>query len=206
MTLLYYFQALEEGLFTLADRWNLVFLDFDYKQTFPQFLLYESISLITLDEAVCCSLLEIPNCVCPIKFLTQKQFLIYTLKVLINVIDTLNSEDKLLESVTCNSTKNDEETLSRFKEILASSIDRDSNIEETNGCLRLKIIGSVDVIEHEDISRIGTFSDDSGFVLENGKQIKPIRTFYRVGVTHVSYQVICIIYSILLFYNLPPYC
>nr|QBB73019.1 ionotropic receptor [Protaetia brevitarsis] len=176
--------ARQEGLFRLADRWNLVFLDFNYKQILSHLLPYEYISLVTLSEEVCCSLLEIPNCVCPNNFITQKQFVIHTLTLVIDVVLKLKRNNKAFTSIACNETKNDAEILVSFTEILTSHVDRNKNIEESNNALRLNLEGNIDMIENNVITKIGSYSDASGFSVESGKLIKPIRTFYRVGITH----------------------
>nr|AVH87289.1 ionotropic receptor 1 [Holotrichia parallela] len=185
--------ALDEELFKLPDRWNFVFLDFNYKQILPQLLSYEFISLISMDEELCCSLLDKPNCKCPNDFIAQKQFLTHILKLLVEVIDTLTDNNTPLDSaLLCNETRNEEPTMTSFMDILSSGIDRNKLVDDTNGVLRLQPMGNIEMIEHNDVSKIGTYTSESGFALETGQQIKPIQAFYRVGVTEAvpwSYKV-----------------
>nr|ALR72538.1 ionotropic receptor 8a [Colaphellus bowringi] len=189
--------ALEENLVTLPERWNLVFLDFHHKSFDRGLLKKMPVNLLTLDAGLCCQLLNLNSyCECPSRFNTSKMFLKIALNMLVTAIEELFKDDfKFHDNIDCDSnfTKDNEESVRKtFEEVLNKAVGNDNLIRLDNSSnLRLKTTGSIEIGTDVGTEVFAKYENEAITALRN-KIVKPIKAFYRVGITHAlpwSYQI-----------------
>ncbi|KAG5868015.1 hypothetical protein JTB14_037908 [Gonioctena quinquepunctata] len=187
--------ALRENLLTLPERWNLVFLDFQHKSFNRSLIMNKPVNLLTLNADLCCQLLNLDsNCDCPDDFSAQKELLRISLNILIQGFEKLFKGDIQLENaIDCNSntTNFDDKSLERFEEYLNDFVGNQNLIELNDSNLRLKTTGSIEIGTKVNTEMIARYENETISIMENSF-IKPIKAFYRVGITHAipwSYKI-----------------
>lgn len=171
----------------MPERWNLVFLDFQYKQFNKKLLKNLPINLLYTDEEICCRFLKTENCECPQDFNLQENFLILITNILVNVLKTM--QDQNLEFTTnlkCDDSQFNEATRNRFYEILQKEIDSNDLVYKENFGLHININGGIEIENGETPEKVAKYNYKSGVSLLDGKKIEPITPFFRIGITHVS--------------------
>lgn len=179
------FQAFNEKLIVLPERWNLVFLDFNHRSFGRHLLKNALINILTLQESMCCALIaKGGECSCPAAFNLQMQFLSVVLGSLVTTLKTMTNKGlDLSQTAQCNTTSNNEDIAKQFNTFFDQEIEnKGSIVNNSGGILRLSIKGSVEIGNQT----VATYTDDNGIVLEPGMEIKPIKAYYRIGTTHVS--------------------
>ncbi|KAJ8936674.1 hypothetical protein NQ318_023141 [Aromia moschata] len=178
--------ALEEELVTRSDRWNLVFLDFHHTSFNRQLVYNTSVSLLTLDESVCCHFLgvKIP-CQCPEEFELQQQFLSSVVSTIIKVIDTITKDSlELTNNLRCNGTISyNENTKKRFDRLINYIFETQDYVSRENYKLVNIVEGAIEVGKTNSTEKIAKYDGNVVEVLQ-GKVVKPVRPFYRIGITH----------------------
>ena len=189
LTVHFSFQAIQENLFSLPDRWNLAFTDLHYNKFFQQIQINELITILTLNEEMCCSLLKNPSCTCSQNFVLQEHFLYDTVRLISDIIKKLSSENYLLQDIACNASSAIQatNTIERYDDLLDKMLRNEWNILKSDGSLRLKVRGSVEVVSNNsETVTVATYTDGIGFIFEGGRNILPSKRFYRIGVTEVK--------------------
>lgn len=182
------FQALEEGLVTRFDRWNLIFLDFNYDHFEEKLVFNKPINLLTLSKNMCCNLLHIKDfCECPENFNLQQAFFTTILTMIVKSLEKLAQDgQQLLNNVQCNVTNYDEQVKSHFDEIFQTELQTQKQIYKDNSSIiRVKVEGSITMGTDKRSEVVAKYLNDV-IELQKGKTVDPIRPFYRVGITDVS--------------------
>lgn len=147
----------------------------------------EPINIITFDDELCCNLINTLNCACPEDVNIPKLFLENFVEFLVKVLDQFNTENYDLGTFQCDTISNNTDIRS-FSEIFDNILDHEKTIMKDDSVIRLKVAGNIgqgDSISENGFQPIGTFKDNTLIVLE-GKSILPVKTYYRIGITHVS--------------------
>lgn len=181
------FQAFNEALVLLPERWNLVFLDFNQHLFNRSVLNKTKINILALENGVCC-LLQNPernNCNCPLDFNMQKSFLKLIIDLLAEVFKNMMATGLNTSlAVQCNETFYDEEIHKQFLLLFEKEMKKHERIvRNSSGVLHLFVNGTIEV-DNEIVAR---YDADGELSLEKGKNIKPVKPFYRIGTTHVSF-------------------
>ncbi|XP_023311227.1 ionotropic receptor 25a [Anoplophora glabripennis] len=176
--------VLDEELVTRPDRWNLVFLDFNY-DNFEEKLMYnKSINLLTLDKNMCCNLLNRKDfCYCPDSFNLQEEFFKKVLSVIVKSLEALVKDgQKHTNDIRCNATAYDNQTKLSFEEIFENKISR-NQLYKNNSIVSVKVEGTIKIGRNESYEVVLRYLNDV-MELQQGKTVNPIRPFYRIGITH----------------------
>lgn len=139
------------------------------------------IHLLYLDKKTCCIMMNLQNeCRCPNNFNPKKEFLYIILMILEDI-----SSDVVLENTHIygcnNSNVNERDYNKRFYQELSVKLNQYNFIRNAQGNVELILNG---IIETEQ-NTVAQYRNEA-IVTEEGKQIKPIKAFYRVGTTYVS--------------------
>lgn len=179
-------QAFNEALVLLPERWNLVFLDFNQRSFDRNALNKTKINILALDDDVCCLLQdsEGDECSCPLDFDVQKSFVKLIADALTEVFKNMIANGLITSiSVHCNETSYDEEIRKQFLVLFERELEKyEKIVRNSSGILQLLANGTIEV-DNEIVAR---YDADGALSLEKGKNIKPVKAFYRIGTTHVS--------------------
>nr|XP_022904235.1 ionotropic receptor 25a [Onthophagus taurus] len=156
--------AVESGLASLIERWNIVLLDFS-NANLDDLSSHESLTILSLDKSLCCSLLNTPNCQCPSDFIIQKELNVYPIKP------------------ECNSTL-DTNVLEEFNDHLSSELQQKNFITKTNDTLRLILKGEFYSVRDESVEKLGSYDEVSGVSWEHSEGPLKIKRYFRIGITH----------------------
>lgn len=173
---------------TLPQRWNLLFRDFKYEQFEKNLVKNKSINLLHLNDDLCCRFLtNSKSCDCPDNFDLQEYFFKLVVDELLQILTIMLKQDlKLTDKLECNITKYNNNLKSTFDELYGKHISLNHPlIYNDNDVLRVKTVGSIEVGTSNGIDKIATFDYDNDITVIKGKQIDPIKPFYRVGTAHV---------------------
>lgn len=191
-------QVIDENLLTRPERWILVFLDFKYPNFDKNILGNRTVNSLTFSSDLCCLLQKLENCLCPDSFSMLELFLSNILDQVTKIIENLVERYELPSNLECSSNKFNDEIRNKFYESLDKSmIENDLYLNE-NGIWRIKVTGNLELVNgYADNEIIAKYYGGDSFSVVTGKKIKPIKPFYRIGVTHVSIiqdsKVICFI-------------
>ncbi|RZC33968.1 glutamate receptor ionotropic, kainate 2, partial [Asbolus verrucosus] len=176
--------AKDEHLVTLAERWNLVFLDFQYKQFDKNIINNLPINLLYINEEVCCKFLEKEECECPHDFNLQEHFLVLIIEILKKIVNTMITEDlQFAANLSCQDHYNDH-IRNRFYELLEQEVDQNPLVYKENYALHIDINGTVDIGSSQGTETVALYNFKKGITVLEGKTINPITPFYRIGITH----------------------
>ncbi|KAL3274820.1 hypothetical protein HHI36_019603 [Cryptolaemus montrouzieri] len=179
-------KALDEGLVTLPERWNLIFLDFDQKN-FDRTLIYgKPINLLFLDEEVCCRVLDTPSpCSCTKNVNVQEKILEFVLSKIHQIFVSMKNEEyEIRRNINCEETSDNEDLKKRFDKLFHDVLKSTDVIYEDREVVRMKIRGTVEVGTRLSSDLIAKYDTDTGMRLLPNKRIKAIKPFYRIGITH----------------------
>lgn len=180
------FQAFNEALVLLPERWNLVFLDFNQRSFDRSLLNKTKINILALEGDVCCLLQnsEGGGCSCPLDFNVQRSFVKLITDSLVDVLKSMiDGGLNTSVAVQCNETFYDDEIRKQFISLFEKELEKHEKIvRNSSGVLHLFANGTIEV-ENEIVARYGA---DGGLSLEKGKNVKAVKPFYRIGTTHVS--------------------
>lgn len=179
-------QAVKADLLKLPDRWILVPTELNGQKLNISLLNKKEISVLTLDTGECCQLKPLPHsCLCEEESDMRKPFLRLLLN---NFIAAINAVVKEESDRFSNSTLNDVDlpriSRERFEEILNLTLSKDY-ISWTGTSLRMRYSGRIENTKNIN-STIVIKIVDTEFLINDSEIMKPIKPFYRVGVTHVS--------------------
>ena len=97
------------------------------------------------------------------------------------VLHTLVRDDvELTTNLSCDSRYN-EDTRSKFYTLLQQEVDLEPLIYKENFGLYVNIEGTIEA----NSEKVAEYNYKTGVTVVDGKQIKPITAFYRIGITHV---------------------
>ncbi|XP_044745802.1 ionotropic receptor 25a [Coccinella septempunctata] len=179
-------KALDEGLVTLPERWNLVFTDFQH-QNFDRKLIYgKPINLLTLDERVCCNFIgKSPSCSCPRKFNLQQEFLVALLEEIQRIFLKLKNEGyQISDGADCEEGSFNLDLSKKFDKLFHDVLKSSDRFYENRGVVRVKIYGNVEVGTKVSSEIVASFDDSDGIKVAPGKNIKAVKAYYRIGITH----------------------
>lgn len=151
------------------------YTDFDRKNlnSTPIYLLY-------LDRESCCVMMGLENsCSCPNNFIPQKEFLKILLTTLGNICSFISPNGPGIDY--CNSTTNDDDYSKQFLDALNKKLKQYNFINYLHGTLELILNASIETEQ-----QIVALYRNEEVLAAEGKQVKPIKSFYRVGTTYVS--------------------
>ncbi|XP_063910401.1 ionotropic receptor 25a isoform X2 [Zophobas morio] len=172
--------AVEENLVTLPERWNLLFLDFQQKEFNRELVRNLPINLLYIEEEICCKFLKTEQCECPHDFNLQENFLVLATDLVKRVLHTMVSDDvELTTNLSCDSRYN-EDARSKFYTLLQQEVDLEPLIYKENFGLYVNIEGTIEA----NSEKVAEYNYKTGVTVVDGKQIKPITAFYRIGITH----------------------
>ncbi|XP_044270028.1 ionotropic receptor 25a [Tribolium madens] len=173
--------ALDENLVTLPERWNLVFLDFQYQQFDKKLLKNLPINSLYMDKEICCKFLKTEKCECPHDFNLQENFLSLAINTLMKILKTLITENlELTSNLNCDDSHYSEATRNRFYELLQQEVDSNDLIYKENFALHVNINGIVEIGDE----KVAEYNYKTGVTVLDGKKIEPITPFFRIGITH----------------------
>lgn len=169
----------------LPERWNLVFLDLNHDD-FPNDLILQKMNLLKIENHLCCKLQGLLTCHCPKSFNVQKMFLFsineYIAKILAKMAD---NNYKITDNVVCFSKQYDLQTFGRFREELDRIIDTVGFFQDHDQVYKLNIDGVIERQNHSSIETIAKYHDNE-LIMKERMDLKPPKTFYRIGITFVS--------------------
>lgn len=144
------------------------------------------INLLTLDKKMCCNLLNKKDfCLCPDNFNLQEESLKTVISMLTKSLETLDKDGfKLINNVRCNVSTYDEQTKSRFEEILEDKLVQNP-LYKNSSVLQVKVEGTIKIGTNESYEVVAKYINDV-IELQQDKTVSPVRPFYRIGITHVS--------------------
>lgn len=125
-------------------------------------------------------------CDCPEKFNLQEELFKTVSTMIIESLEKLYEDgQKLIANVQCNVTKYDEQIKSNFEEIFETELQTHEYIYKDNSSVvRIKVEGTIRIGTDEGSEVVAKYLNDV-IELQEGKTVNPIRSFYRVGITHV---------------------
>ncbi|XP_026471820.1 uncharacterized protein LOC113376108 [Ctenocephalides felis] len=170
------------------DRWNLVFMDFkssqfDYKD-------FYNISLITLQNQICCKLLHIEgDCTCPEDFKIQRAFLGLLFSVLARSISMLpNGGSELTTVITCDNveTGDDFKNSTRYELLgkVTSEVNDDIGLVMYGDqfTITYEMMWDVSVVnETDDLDPIANWTLTYNLNMLPDKQLISTKRFFRIG-------------------------
>lgn len=163
-----------------------MFLDFNYARFDKNILENRTVNSLTFSTDLCCSLLKLKSCLCPENFNMLELFLFNVVDQVIKIIEDLAKRNELPTILKC-STKFNEEIQNEFYEFLDKAIYENDLFFNENGIWRIKTKGNLEQINGRvNNEMIAKYNGGDSFYVMKGKKIKPIKPFYRIGVTHVS--------------------
>ncbi|KAK9885912.1 hypothetical protein WA026_013786 [Henosepilachna vigintioctopunctata] len=182
-------KALDEGLTFLAERWNLLFTDFNHKDFNRSLVDGQPINLLTADEQICCQFLSLAlPCTCPKTFILEMKFLeIVWIEIQQIFLDLTNEKYDITGNVICEgsiSNSDSTDTSKKFHKLLGDVVKNNHLIHEDGGVLRVKMRGNIEIGNKVSTEIVASYDSSKGLEVLPGKVIKPIRTFYRIGITH----------------------
>uniref|UniRef100_A0AAR5QC85 Ionotropic receptor 8a n=1 Tax=Dendroctonus ponderosae TaxID=77166 RepID=A0AAR5QC85_DENPD len=177
-------QALNEDLMSLSDRWNLVFTDFETGIFDKSLFQNQTPSLMYLKPELCLDLSIQSRC--PSNFVLKEQFL-YWLAWGLSRLAKMAAEESLEfpeKEFQCGKTTFSEDTKERLGDMLDSIIADNSNVLSLTGrSVKVSVRGNVEKMINGSFQTIAQYTNGK-LTPEPGKQIDPIRAFYRIGITH----------------------
>ncbi|KAH1010063.1 hypothetical protein HUJ05_004423, partial [Dendroctonus ponderosae] len=177
-------QALNEDLMSLSDRWNLVFTDFETGIFDKSLFQNQTPSLMYLKPELCLDLSIQSRC--PSNFVLNEQFL-YWLAWGLSRLAKMAAEESLEfpeKEFQCGKTTFSEDTKERLGDMLDSIIADNSNVLSLTGrSVKVSVRGNVEKMINGSFQTIAQYTNGK-LTPEPGKQIDPIRAFYRIGITH----------------------
>lgn len=188
------FESIEsEKLIEIPERWNLLFLDFDSEQFDFSMLGERPINILRYSEEMCCRLLNATDCSCPKNFDYKKKFFDW---ITDGILTLFKNNIEFLKSVKCNSLNEANGTALNFREKFKKIFSLNNKVVKIeDGILHMNLIGNVDInTGNGELNRVFVYDEDEGVTLKNGSDLKPVKPFFRVGVTHVSkltYEFLC---------------
>lgn len=121
------------------------------------------------------------GCECSENFVPEKQFLQFLVAIFRDIIASVTRTNMSIYNEICNlTTITDDNYSKRFYDVLNEKLEQYSFITNLHGNLALNLNGTIELGQQV----IAQYKNE--IVEEEGKQIKPIRAFYRVGTTYVS--------------------
>nr|XP_023029499.1 ionotropic receptor 25a [Leptinotarsa decemlineata] len=179
--------ALRENLVTLPERWNLLFLDFQYKLFDASLITNRPMNLLTLDTELCCQLLNLnSDCDCPNNFNVLKELLRISMNLLVVTLKKFMKEDFPFNNdiqSDFNTTKYDEDNFKRFEMILDNVVGKLKTIRLDNFTLRLQTRGKIEIATSTSTKVIAQYENEA-IRLPEHETMTPIKAFYRIGITH----------------------
>lgn len=140
--------------------------------------------LLYLDKESCCVIMGLESgCTCANNFIPAREFLYVVLTTLGDICSFVVPIEPSIDG--CNNTTIDDNDYSKqFLDALNEKLNQYGFINDIHGTLELILDG---IIENE--QQIVALYRNSVVLPTEGKQIKPIKAFYRVGTTYVSISV-----------------
>ncbi|XP_074026588.1 ionotropic receptor 8a isoform X2 [Leptinotarsa decemlineata] len=179
--------ALRENLVTLPERWNLLFLDFQYKLFDASLITNRPMNLLTLDTELCCQLLNLnSDCDCPNNFNVLKELLRISMNLLVVTLKKFMKEDFPFNNdiqSDFNTTKYDEDNFKRFEMILDNVVGKLKTIRLDDFTLRLQTRGKIEIATSTSTKVIAQYENEA-IRLPEHETMTPIKAFYRIGITH----------------------
>ena len=161
----------------------MLFLDFEQKEFNRELVRNLPINLLYIEEEICCKFLKTEQCECPHDFNLQENFLVLATDLVKKVLHTMVSDDvELTTNLSCDSRYN-EDARSKFYKLLQQEVDLEPLIYKENFGLYVNIEGTIEA----NSEKVAEYNYKTGVTVVDGKQIKPITAFYRIGITHVWY-------------------
>lgn len=173
-------RALSENLVILPERWNLVFLDFNYENFNSNLTNALPVNILYIKNQICCKLLEKIECQCPKNFNLQKEFFENVLRILIEIINNLSKKGTELH-LNCDNTENKRKNQIQFYENLKEMVLFSNFMYLKDLKLYLAVNGTTK-ISNEIVAQ---YSHKNGITVIDGKTVTKNTPFYRIGVTHV---------------------
>ncbi|KAJ8965569.1 hypothetical protein NQ314_004028 [Rhamnusium bicolor] len=137
--------------------------------------------------SICCNMLNMEDdCQCPEKFNLQEELLSLSVSIMVGGIDQLVKDGfNLTNNLKCNGTTYNEQSRRRLEQILDAAVNSQKQFFRENSEFRIKLTGSIEIGTNESTEIVAKYMDNN---IQLVKSLKPIRQFYRVGVTHVSFR------------------
>jgi hypothetical protein len=166
-------------LFTIPERWYLAFLDFSYDHFNKDLLFNNTINLLKLDKQMCCHFQS--NCSCDEKL--QHKLLQKVVTILGGILEAIYQQGVTIPTHTvCNVTQEGYSLVNIFKGAIEETFKDDPIINLDDMHFSLRALGIVEV----GLNVVAKLGSDQTLVVEDGKEVKPVKPFYRIGTTHVS--------------------
>lgn len=174
---------MKTDLLQLPDRWILVSTDVNGHKLDKSSLVEKTVKLLTPDENVCC-LLKPPSdtCFCEDNFNIEKSFLHLLFNNFITTLDQIVKTNE--ESHSSDGVKSAKTNREKFEESFNVTLPKEFiNWQDTS--LTMKFPASIQITNNE-ISSIVAKLVNNEMIIPDNETVKPVRAFYRVGITHVS--------------------
>lgn len=172
----------------------LLFTD-GYGHTFNRSLLRNrAMNLLTVEVGVCCLLNPSPkNCSCEENVNIQNSVLHLVMQPLISNLDEILKDKWEIPNLhTPNRYKIETKQL---KDLLSDTFLKEY-ITLQDSLIKMKIVGHVEIGNNISTEEVAIFRDNK-LIIPKNKTVKPIKAFYRVGITHVrTFYLLFIIHTL----------
>lgn len=174
------------------DRWNLVFMDFKSSQF--EYKNFYNITLITLQNQVCCKLLHIEgDCTCPDDFKIQRTFLGLLFSLLARTISSLPSGGSELTTVIlCDNVPTGDDSKNTTRYELQGKITNEVN--EDMGLvmygdqftITYQMMWDISIVnDTDDLDPIANWTLTYNLNMLPEKQLISTKRFFRIGIAQV---------------------
>ncbi|XP_050513075.1 ionotropic receptor 25a [Diabrotica virgifera virgifera] len=176
--------AVQEDIVKLPERWNLVFLDFEFHKFNQALVANKPINILNVAMDICCILTDQGNlCDCPTDFNLRQQFFRRVLFLILSSVEEMIAEGIEFPVFDCDEPQPREQIHKVFEDLLASNIENDNLLVYNTSRVSMKTYGYFKVVKNNSINILAKYDDGVVHMLDNNT-IKPLRAFYGIGVTH----------------------
>lgn len=172
-----------ESLLDLPERWNFVFLDFDARYFDFSIFTNKPVNILYFSQEMCCNFLMLSNCTCPKGYNFNQRYYELIFEELAKIFEDLKGNFK--SNINCNETGYENGTFDAFRRKLKDALLESKIILYKGNMLSLKLVGSIDTVENDTLKPIVMYDEVQGVTFATGGQVRPVKPFYRVGITHV---------------------
>ncbi|XP_057657197.1 uncharacterized protein LOC130894392 isoform X2 [Diorhabda carinulata] len=175
--------AMAHKLVMLPERWNLIFLDFNYIH-FEKKYLQQPLNLLHLSPEMCCSILNKNSyCDCPDDFNLKYEYFIKVLRLIFNCFNDLIIQGRTIPNYACNTSIANNQFHNSFEEMLNNYIENDGILAFNYSKITLKTYGVIQTAGNKSRTLLAKYDNGAVITVEN-RTIKPIKSFYGIGVAH----------------------
>ncbi|XP_072375804.1 uncharacterized protein, partial [Diabrotica undecimpunctata] len=176
--------AVQENIVKLPERWNLVFLDFEFQKFDQSLIANKPINILNVALEICCILTEQSSlCDCPNDFNLRQQFFRRVLYLILSSVEEMMAEGIEFPVFNCDEPQSGEQIQKVFEDLMTNNIENDNLLVYNSSRVSMKTYGYFKVVRNNSMDILAKYDDGVVHMLDNNT-IKPLRAFYGIGVTH----------------------